>query len=203
MRNFSFNQMSDAELFISTGVIVQRCEDNQLSISLNGQFEAVKTTFFSFSEALVAARKDGADALPIGDTLRSDLIAALNNLEKNLICLLPEAAATDSSTKNGFEIFNAFFLPPNVLAPTHIAVHNAARSGYVRMSWRIAVGAILYLVEHRRQGDTVWKNNGHTTRSLILLSGFERGTYVEFRLCTLGQDQLRSSWTEPVGLFVA
>jgi hypothetical protein len=203
MRNFSFNQMSDAELFISTGIVVQRCVNNSFLISLSGSLNTVKTAFSIFSDALAAARKEGMDALPDGNTHRTDLIAALANLKKDIAQLLPEDVAAYRHTKSNFDVFNAFLAPINVSLPTHIIVHNAARSGYVRVSWRLAVDGILYLVEHRRQGDTAWKSSGHTTQSLILLSGFEHGAYFEFRLCTLGQDQLRSPWTEPVGIWVA
>ena len=203
MRNFSFNRMSDVELFIATGVIVQRCEDNPFLISLNEPFKAVTTQFSIFSDALADARENGVDYLPVGDVRRADLIAALGNLQKSLLLLSPEAVPTSPHTKADFEIFNAFLAPVNVPRPTHVSACNAARAGYVRVFWHDTSGGILYLIEHRRQGDTVWQSSGHTTQSLILLSGFEHGAYFEFRVCTLGQDQLRSPWTEPVGIWVA
>jgi hypothetical protein len=195
MRNFSFNRMSDVELFITTGVVVQRCEDNPFLISLYEPFNAVTTQFSIFSDALADARENGVDYLAVGDVRRADLIAALGNLQKSLLLLTPEATTTRAHKEANFEVFNAFLAP--------VSVCNAARAGYVRVFWHDTSGGLLYLIEHRRQGDTVWQSSGHTTQSLILLSGFEHGAYFEFRVCTLGQDQLRSPWTEPVGIWVA
>ena len=204
MRNFSFNKMSDAELFICAGVVLQRCVNNPFLTRLDEPLKGVTTTFSIFSAALAAARKDGVDFLAVEDVRRTHLIAALDNLQEGLVHLSPEAAAvTHRHPKADFEVFNAFLAPINVSRPTHISVCNAARAGYVRVFWQGGGEGVLYLIEHCRQGDTVWQNSGHTAQSLILLSGFEHGAYFEFRVCTLGQDQLRSPWTEPVGIWVA
>ena len=133
MRNFSFNKMSDAELFICAGVVLQRCVNNPFLTRLDEPLKGVTTTFSIFSAALAAARKDGVDFLAVEDVRRTHLIAALDNLQEGLVHLSPEAAAvTHRHPKADFEVFNAFLAPINVSRPTHISVCNAARAGYVR-----------------------------------------------------------------------
>jgi hypothetical protein len=203
MKNFSFNQMSDAELFISVGLVVQRCLNNPFLFSSKQPVANLTTAYAIFGQAFTIVQKKGGDSLPFGDTRRHDLIAALVNLQKSITDVADQGKESFTEKKTDFDVFQAFTAAITINSPTDISAVNAARSGYVRLFWSGTSSAIMHLVECRRQGEIVWQSKGHTTQSLLLMSGFERGVYYEFRICALGKGQLRSVWTEPVGIWVA
>jgi hypothetical protein len=60
-----------------------------------------------------------------------------------------------------------------------------------------------YGIEQRAKNVTDWRNGEYTTNDGILLSGYTPGSYVEFKVRTIGAEELKSDWSPVVGVWVA
>jgi Fibronectin type III domain len=198
MINFSFRQFNDPKLFMFSNVIIQRLKNDPQFTSFQPQLEALTTACAAFTVILAdpQARRMAKDAR------RDDLLAVLNLLAPVVEVFAKGDVAIEEAS--GFDTRkNTISKITSVDAPTNFSVLNTERSGEVRLSWKTADGALNYTAEYRLKDQTVWQSGNFTTKRELLLSGFEPGTYLEFRVRTLGRGELKSDWTPVVGVWVA
>lgn len=202
MINFSFKRMKDADLFTFAGGVVQRITTDPQFVSLKPQADALKTAYDAYSISLSVAKMGGKDRLMERDARRANLILELDIVAKSVDVLSrgDEGIQMDA----GFETRKAVISKTNsVQTPPSFSVLNTERTGEVRLSWQTVEGALVYAIEQRLKGETVWKNGEYTSKREIVLSDYEPGQYIEFRIRTLGRGELKSDWTSVVGVWVA
>jgi hypothetical protein len=198
MINFGFRQFNDARLFMFASVMMQRLKNDPQFISFKPQLEELTTACSAFSAVLAdpQARRAAKDAT------RNNLLDVLNLLAPAVEAFakgdinIEEAAGFDTRKTTISKV-------TSVDTPLNFLVLNTPKTSEVRLSWKTVDGGLNYAIEHRLKGETVWHGGSFTTKREMLLSGFEPGTYVEFRLCALGRGELKSDWTSIVGVWIA
>ena len=92
------------------------------------------------------------------------------------------------------------FLP----APTNFKVGNVDQSGVVKMSWNPVKDARLYGIQRMIGDDNVWQNGDYSsTPKETILSGFEPGTKVTFKIQALGTTGVKSDFSSAVFVWVS
>ena len=202
MINYNFKQMTDAQLLTRAGIIVQCITTETSLVSLKPQGETLKTLTQSFSVAVADARLRGTDRTSVKDACRNQVIDELNSLGKNLEGF--SHGDENIEKLGGFETRKAPSSKENVLLlPPIFTIINTPRSGEVKLSWKSVEGSVNYAIEFRKKGETTWQNGKFTTKREILLSDLEPGTYMEFRIQTLGRGESKSDWSSIVGIWIA
>ena len=202
MINYSFKRMKDSELFTFSDGVVQRTTADPQFVSLKSQAEALKKYYDAYSIALSAAKLGGIDRLALRDTCRKDLVTELDIIAQSVEVL--SRGNEQMQLDAGFEIRKATSPKTIVVTPpSNLSVLNTERSGEVRLSWKPSEGALTHAVEQRQKDETIWHNGEYTSKSEILLSGYDLGKCIEFRVRTLGRGEKKSDWTSAVGVWVA
>lgn len=202
MLSFNFKRMKDADLFTFSGGVIQRVTTDKQFGSLKLQVEALKKAYDAYGLALSAATMGGKDRLKERDDRRDALVLELNIVGKSVDVM---ARGKDNVLQDaGFELRKSTASKTlNIVAPPNFSVLNTERAGEVRLSWTGAEDALTYAIEQKLKEDATWKNGEYTSRREILLSGYEQGKCVEFRIRTLGRGESKSDWSSAVGVWVA
>ena len=197
MINFSFRQKSNPQLFAFTSIVVVRLTDSRFA-SFKVQADSLATANAALNAALADSRATAADK----EVRRKEVIALLDLLAVDI-----EAFAQGNETLEaaaGFETRKTTISKMTAInAPSNFSVLNTERTGEVRLSWKTVEGGLNYVIERRLKGETAWQNGNYTTKREILLPNFEPGTHMEFRVCALGRNELKSDWTSIMDVWVA
>jgi hypothetical protein len=202
MMNLGFKRLKDAELFTFTGGVLQRMTTDAQFISLKPQSDVLKTAYDAYSISLTAAKLGGKDRLMERDARRADLLLELEMIAKSVDVL--SRGEENIQIDAGFETRKTTAAKTsNVIPPPNFAVLNTERTGEVRLSWQTVDGALVYAIEKRAKGETAWQNGEYTSKREILLTDFEPGKCIEFRVRTLGRSEQKSDWTTVVSVWIA
>jgi hypothetical protein len=194
---YAYRQKSNPQLFSFGSIIVVRLSA-ALFVSFSAQKESLSAALMAFNVVLADPKATAAEK----EAVRGNVLNALDLLAPAVEVFAQGNDALEAAS--GFEIRKTTVTKiTNVNAPTNFLVLNTDRTTEVRGSWKTVEGAINYAIEYRPKGETVWHGGNFTSKREILLSGFEPGAYLEFRVCTLGRGELKSDWSPTVGVWVA
>lgn len=194
---YAYRQKSNPQLFSFGNIIVVRLSDASF-VSFATQKDALSAALSAFNVVLADAKSIASEK----EAARSKVLAILDLLAPAI-----EVFAQGDDTieaASGFDIRKTTVTKiTSVNAPSNFSVLNTDRTAEVRAAWKTVEGAINYAIEYRTKGETMWHNGYFTSKREMLLSNFEPGTYMEFRVCTLGRGELKSDWTPTVGVWIA
>jgi hypothetical protein len=202
MMNFGFKRMKDADLFTFSGGVIQRITTDAQFVSLKSQSDVLKTAYDAYSISLTAAKLGGKDRLMERDARRADLLLELDIVAKSVDVLSrgEESIQIDA----GFETRKMTAAKAaNIIPPQNFAVLNTERTGEVRLSWQTVDGALIYAIEKKLKTETTWRNGEYTSKREIVLTDFEPGQCLDFRVRTLGRSEQKSDWTSVVSVWIA
>ena len=199
--SFSFKSLPESELStFANNVHLKMTQDDQF-IALKPHVDELKAKYDFFTLALSNASDGG-----------SKLILAKNKSLKELSDQLMAVAYfvnmlakgdTEIADAAGYEVRKPAKAIDKLTKPGNLAVKQDDASGAVKLSWEKVPGAVNYGIETLKKGETAWKNGKYTTRKEIVLTGFEPGTYVEFRNRALGRNGLESEYSTVVGAWIS
>lgn len=200
--SFSFKRYPADQLSTFTSNICLKMAQDARFDDLKPQVDELKSKYDAFTVALSNASDGGSSLITAKnksmDELKSQLIAvaySVNILAKKDADIVkaagyePRSASSNSITK--------------LTKPGNLIVKQDDVSGAVKLSWEKVPGAVNYGIEILPKGGTAWKNGKYTTRKEIILTGFEPGTYVEFRNRALGYNELESEYSNVVGAWIS
>ena len=201
----SFKSMNPSELDVFTKNIIQRLSTNASLVSLKPQLDELIPVYEAFSSAKSVASLGGKDRIMERETRRLELMTKLTIAAKYVEILAtskPEVILASGFEERKAKSKNTKKEPIDVISPPNFKVLNTPNTGEVRLSWMPVDGVRVYAIEHR-QKDAAWKNGEYTTNEGISLSGYELGSYIEFKVRTIGEGELKSDWSSVVGVWVA
>jgi hypothetical protein len=202
----NYKSMSPMELDAFTKNIIQHVTNNAAFASLKTQVEELSPLYEAYSAARTVASLGGKDRIIEREARRQELLNKLTAMAKHIEILAIEKP--DIVVSSGFEVRKPRLKtmkkdPLSVVVPPNFSVLNTPNSGEVRLSWMPVDGAQVYGIEQRAKDVTDWRNGEYTTNDGILLSGYTPGSYVEFKVRTIGAEELKSDWSPVVGVWVA
>lgn len=200
--SFSFKRYSADPLSTFTSNICLKMAQDAQFADLKPQVDELKSKYSAFTVALSNASDGGSPLIAAKnksmDELKNQLIAVayfVNILAKKDEEIVkaagyePRSSSSNSITK--------------LTKPGNLTVKQDDASGAVKLSWEKVPGAVNYGIETLKKGETAWKNGKYSTRKEIILTGFEPGTYVEFRNRALGYNELESEYSNVVGAWIS
>jgi hypothetical protein len=194
---YAYRHKSNPQLFSFGSIIAVRLAA-ALFVSFSAQKDALSAALTALNVVLADIKATAAEK----EAARNKVLAVLDLLAPAI-----EVFAQGDDTieaASGFEIRKTTVTKiTSVNPPSNFSVLNTDRTTEVRGTWKTVEGAVNYAIEYRLKGETAWHSGNFTSKREILLSGFEPGTYVEFRVCTLGRGELKSDWTSIVGVWIA
>lgn len=194
---YAYRQKSNPQLFSFGSIIVVRLSA-ALFVSFSAQKDALSTALTALNVVLADPKSNAAEK----EAARHNVLSVLDLLAPAIEVFAQGDDAIEAAS--GFDIRKTTVTKiTSVSPPSNFLVLNTDRTTEVRGSWKTVEGAVNYAIEYRLKGETVWHNGHFTSKREILMSGFEPGTYVEFRVCTLGRGELKSDWTPIVGVWIA
>ena len=197
MINFSFRQKSNAQLFAFTSIIIVRLADPRF-VGFKVQADSLAVANATLNEVLANPRAIASEKEAAHDAV----VALLDQLATDIEAFARGNEALESAS--GFDTRKTTISKTtSVSAPTNFSVLNTERTTEVRLSWKPVAGGLTYAIEFKPKGETIWQSGNFTTKREIMLSDFEPGTYIEFRVCTLGRGELKSDWTPVIGVWIA
>ena len=194
---YAYRQKSNPQLFSFGSIIVVRLAA-PLFVSFSAQKDALSAALTALNVVLADPKSSAAEK----EAARNRVLGILDLLAPAIEVFAQGDDAIESAS--GFEIRKTTVTKiTSVNVPSNFMVLNTDRTTEIRGSWKTVEGAVNYALEYRLKGDMLWHNGHFTSKREILMSGFEPGTYIEFRLCALGRGELKSDWTPIIGVWVA
>jgi hypothetical protein len=194
---YAYRQKSNPQLFSFGSIIAVR-----LAAALFVAFSAQKDALTAALTALNVVLADPKSSATEKEAVRNRVLGILDLLAPAIEVFAQGDDAIESAS--GFDIRKTSVTKiTSVNVPSNFMVLNTDRTSEVRGSWKTVEGAVNYALEYRVKNETVWHNGYFTSKREILMSGFEPGTYIEFRLCALGRGELKSDWTPIIGVWIA
>ena len=194
---YAYRQKSNSQLFSFGSIIVVRLSA-ALFVSFSAQKDALSTALTAFNVVLADPKSSAAEK----EAARNSVLFILDLLAPAIEVFAKGDDAIEAAS--GFDIRKTTVTKiTSVNMPSNFLVLNTDRSTEVRGSWKTVEGAVNYAIEYRAKNETMWHNGHFTSKREIVMSGFEPGTYTEFRVCALGRGELKSDWTPIVGVWVA
>ena len=201
--SFAFKRYPAAQLSTFTNNICLKMAQNALFDDLKPQVDELKSKYSAFTIALSNASGGGSPQITAKnksmDDLKNELIAVayyVNIVAKKDEEIVKAAGYEPRSSSSSNSI-------TKLTKPGNLIVKQDDASGAVKLSWEKVPGAVNYGIEMSPKGGTAWKNGKYTTRREIILTGFEPGTYVEFRNRALGYNELESEYSNVVGAWIS
>ena len=105
----------------------------------------------------------------------------------------------------GFAVKKASKEVKEVAIPTNLVALNLVdKTGAVSLSWKCdTTGVIQYAVEYQIQGEETWHNGTYCSSKSVVLTGLEPRSFILVRTRSMGRKELKSDWTQPVGVLVS
>jgi hypothetical protein len=198
---FNFKRLSQTALAaFAHDVIGLMLADAQFN-DLKPQVEDLKARYDAYQSAAVAAVNGGRLAILERDEAYENLLKQLTTVARFVEIIADDRESVVLAA--GFNVRKSSRSIDSVAPPTGLVVENLQRSGALRLYWQGATGAVNYAIEHLAKGEPAWKNGKYTTRQEVVLENYQPGTFVEFRIRSLGRKELESDWCSPVGIWVS
>ena len=201
--SFSFKRYAADQLSTFTSNICLKMAQDAQFADLKPQVDELKSKYSAFTVALSNASDGGSPLIAAKnksmDELKNQLIAVayfVNILAKKDEEIVKAAGYEPRSATSSNAV-------TKLTKPGNLTVKQDDASGAVKLSWEKVPGAVNYGIETLKKGETAWKNGKYSTRKEIILTGFEPGTYVEFRNRALGYNELESEYSNVVGAWIS
>jgi hypothetical protein len=206
----AFKRYSDDKLVIFAHTVYQRMSTDTQYVAFKTSVDEVETINSRLIACIADAKLGGTDRTSKRDDAKKDLVRILVKLAGDLqhTALDNERFVTDS----GFEVRNTSRknqknkTAPAVLkeldVPT-LVVTNLENFGSVESSWNEVPNALMYALQYRIKGETVWQNGQYNHIGEFTFMNLESEKVYEFQVRALGPFSTSSAWSPAVVIYVS
>lgn len=199
----SYKKLPQAGLNTFASTVYQKMTEDAQFVGLKTWVDALKIANDEFTTALANAFR-GNEAQTIAKNKCWDVvIQCLDKLayEVNGVANGNEEIAKDA----GFDVRKAPKEVKEVAMPTNLVALNLNdKTGAVSLSWKCdSTGVVQYAVEYQIQGEETWRNGTYSTSKSVVLTGIEPRSFILVKTRSMGRKELKSDWTQPVGVLVS
>ncbi len=204
--SLSFKSYNQAAKGAFGSKVYQSMSTSPLFVAYKPQIDELKTILDALQIAAANAKNGGRDRIAEKDKCLDMMISQLVLLSSYVTI---EANGNEEVIwAAGFETQGVSSVTPKMsflLAPTNFKVGNVdGLSGVVRMSWDAVKDTRLYGIQRMIGDDGVWQNGDYSsTPKETILSGFEPGTKVTFKIQALGITGVKSDFSSSVFVWVS
>jgi pyruvate-formate lyase len=205
--SLAFKQYSDDKLVSFSHTVFQRMSTDPQY----GAFKSFVDEVNSKNDRLIVCV---ADAKLGGKDRYNNRDIAKLNLLKVLTRLATEIQNSDNDnerfiTDAGFEVRNfargakkTTFVVKELDVPILTAI-NLDHMGCAETKWNEIPNALLYALQHREKGETVWQNGDYNHIGEFTFTNLESDKVYEFQIRALGPFSTSSAWSPTVTIYVS
>ena len=199
----SYKKLPQADLNTFASTVYQKMTEDAQFVGLKPWVDALKIANDEFTIALANALR-GSEAQTNAKNKCWDVV--IKCLDRVAYEVNGVANGDEEIAKNaGFDVRKASKEIKEVAIPTNLVALNLVdKTGAVSLSWKCdTTGVIQYAVEYQIQGEEKWHNGTYCTSKSVVLTGFEPRSFILVRTRSMGRKELKSDWTQPVGVVVS
>ena len=199
----SYKKLPQADLNTFASTVYQKMTDDAQFVGLKSWVDALKIANDEFTTALANALR-GSEAQTNAKNKCWDVV--IKCLDRVAYEVNGVANGNDEIAKAaGFAVKKASKEVKEVAIPTNLVALNLVdKTGAVSLSWKCdTTGVIQYAVEYQIQGEETWHNGTYCSSKSVVLTGLEPRSFILVRTRSMGRKELKSDWTQPVGVLVS
>lgn len=171
--------------------------------SYAGKVQVLQEQTAVFEDALSRAFHGGADRIAQKDLAKANVLKTLDLIAKEL---------NYQESEDPTWILNAGFEPSkdasrrlgDLQPPTNLKAAPQVISGEVVLTYSVPEPKRVRTngLEYSLDAGATWNNGTYSTSSVIRIKGLPSRQAVQFRLCSIGSYQRKSSWSEVMEMFL-
>ena len=197
---FSFKQFGQLELSAFATRVVQKMPADAQFTTLMPQVTLLKAALEAYNTAASIASEGGKDRTAEKNKRLDVLTTELVTVARHVDMLANGDGAVIVAA--GFDVRNQRKAIVSIPRPTGLRSIKIDLAGAVELKWDKNGTALNFVIE-KKPKDESWQNAAFsTTPSSTVLTGYEQGAYIEFRLKAIGRGGLESEYTAPLGVWV-
>ena len=203
--SLSFKGYTESAKGTFASKVYQSMSTNALFVAFKPQVDELKVFLDALQIAAANAKNGGRDRIAEKNKCLDAVVAQLVILS-NYVTILANGDE-EVIWASGFDTQTVSSTTKStmLLPPTNLVVGNVDQmSGVVRLSWSPVRDARLYGIRRMIGEDNVWQNGDYSsTPKETILSGFEPGTKVTFKIQALGTTGVKSDFSSAVFVWVS
>ena len=206
--SLAFKLLPQAEFIAFTINVYESMSTKNQYLDFKPSMDALKTSNADLVSAVANAKLGGTDRITAKNKCLAMVTKQLVKLAKDIEDLANDKEDSSLITESGYLLRSTTKAEKPALtevkAPTNVSVLNIVdKPGAVRLTWKKAENAINYAIQHKKAGETAWKNGNYNNNPEFIFNDLDLGTQYDFQICTLGPNSLKSTWTRPVTTWIS